>query len=113
MRTWDDELKERRRAREAVRHLWVNHGITYRPIVMVVYAMAICPAVPYRDVLDEWAKYDCKIIDMPTMDAELWHSEFCRRLLLAGADVSEGVERWFEKRAEEVRSYADGISLGA
>lgn len=102
---WDNEARERRRAEATIRHLWQVYGITYWPIVVIVYGMACVPSRQYREVLSDWATYDRKRGDWPDMDAELWHSEICRHLLQAGADVTEGVEHWFEKRAGEVRQF--------
>lgn len=101
---------ERRCAGAAINHLWNKHRIAYKPIVMIVYDMAVSPGKPYWEALADWAAYEDFGNALLQWPACRWHSEICYRLLKAGADVPEGVAAWFAERAREVRAIADGIS---
>lgn len=94
----------------AMQHLREVHGITYLPIVSVVYGMASTPGRGYHKVLWDWTVFDHKIAGFPKADIWWWHSEICRYLLKSGADVSGGTEQWFENRAKEVRVIAHRVS---
>lgn len=106
MEVWEDE-RERRHIAAAVRYLWEAHRMAYFPVVAMVYAMACEPGSSFDDMLWTWTEYDHKILGYPKRPQEEWRSEVCRRLLMAGADTSEGIERWFEERAKEVREIED------
>lgn len=99
----DEAILERDHIRESVRHLKEVHGVTYFPIIAIVYAMAVAPEAGYHNTLWSWSLYDHKIAGYPAAEAWWWHNEICRHLLKAGADVSEGTAQWFEARAKEVR----------
>lgn len=104
----EDVMREARTARAAVRHLWEKYRITYRPIVMVVHAMALDEKRTYRQVLQDWAAYE-EIQEGHHWSACRWNSEICYRLLKAGAEP-ERVSDWMKQTAKEVRELADGIS---
>jgi hypothetical protein len=108
---WESEF-DREVARATIRHLYANHNITYRPIVIVVATMAWDPDLKYWDALDEWSRRGYKIMNQPTLDwmgKTQWHAEFCYRVLKSGAVVEAGVDKWFEDRAKEVRELANRI----
>lgn len=108
METKEDIMREARTARAAVQHLWQAHRITYRPIVMVVHAMALDERRTYRQVLQDWAEYE-EVKEGHHWSASRWHSEICYRLLRAGAEP-ERVSDWMKQQAKEVRELADRIS---
>lgn len=107
MEMWD-KLLERESAAAAVRHLWQEHGITYRPIVMVVFGMACAPDTTYWEVLEIWAQYVAECDGFPAWPASRWHSEICYKLLKAGY-AGPSAEAWMKDRAREVREIANGI----
>lgn len=102
-------LREARTARAAVQHLWEAHRITYRPIVMVVFAMALYEGKSYEEALEDWADYE-QVDEGHHWPASRWHSEICYRLLKAGAEAAGGVPDWMQQRAKEVRELADRVS---
>lgn len=106
--TKEEVLREARIARAAARYLWEKHQISHRPIIMVVFAMALDEKRTYRQVLKEWAAYE-EVKEGHHWTATRWHSEICYRLLKAGAEP-ERVSDWMRQAAEEVRKLADGIS---
>lgn len=108
MEAKEDIMREARTARAVVRHLWEKYRITYRPIVMVVHAMALDEKRTYRQVLQDWAEYE-EVQEGHHWPASRWHSEICYRLLKAGADT-DSVPDWMQRAAEEVRELADRIS---
>ena len=108
MEAMDEIIREAETARAAVRHLWQSHRITYRPIVMVVFAMALDERRSYEHVLQEWAEYEQ--IEGGYWPASRWHSEICYRLLKAGVDAKGDAAAWMQQQAKEVRQLADGIS---
>ena len=112
MGSWMDnwsELLERKCATAAIRHLWQKYGIAYRPIVMVVFAMACSPGAAYWDILETLAEYALDGCSLPPWPAARWHSEICYRVLKTG-DSCASAEEWLRDRAKEVRDIADGIS---
>lgn len=108
METKEDIMREARIARAAVQHLWQAHRITYRPIVMVVFGMALDERRTYDQVLQDWADYE-QVDEGHHWPASRWHSEICYRLLKAGADT-DSAAAWMQQRAKEVRELADRIS---
>ena len=108
METKEDIMREARTARAAVQHLWQAHRITYRPIVMVVFGMALDERRTYEQVLQDWADYE-QVDEGHHWPACRWHSEICYRLLKAGAEP-ERVSDWMKQQAKEVRELADRIS---
>lgn len=108
MDTMDEILKEAATARASVRHLWEAHRITYRPIVMVVFGMALDERRTYRQVLQDWADYE-EVKEGLHWSATRWHSEICYRLLKAGVEP-ERVSDWMKQQAKEVRELADRVS---
>lgn len=107
MDTMDEILREAATARASVRHLWEAHRITYRPIVMVVHAMALDEGRTYEQVLQDWAAYEK--VGGSYWPASRWHSEICYRLLKAGVELDD-VKDWMQQQAKEVRELANGIS---
>lgn len=114
METKEDIMREARTARAAVQHLWQAHRITYRPIVMVVFGMALDERRTYEQVLQDWADYEQMGENHHRWPASRWHSEICYRLLKAEAEIPGGVlggiPAWMQQRAKEVRELADRIS---
>lgn len=108
METKEDIMREARTARAAVQHLWQAHRITYRPIVMVVFGMALDERRTYEQVLQDWADYE-QVDEGHHWPACRWHSEICYRLLKAGVDT-DSAAAWMQQRAKEVRELADRIS---
>ena len=102
MEDWE-KIVERPCAAAAIRHLWQMHQVTYRPIVMAVFGMAVAPGATYWDILEAVAQY------MGVGSAREWHTDICYHLLKAGAEVEGSAEEWLRSRAEEVRRIADGI----
>ena len=98
------EVRVLRTARAAVQCM-TEIGANRRPIVMIVFDMALSPGKPYRDALADWAAYE----DYPAQSAHRWHAEICYWLLKDRQEVPEGVAAWFEERAKEVRRLADGV----
>ncbi len=92
--------KEWRIASAVVQHM-TEIGENRRPIVVIVYDMALTGR-PYRDALADWAAYE----DAPALSAHRWHAEICYWLLKDRQEVTEGVAAWFEDRAKEVRRLA-------
>ena len=96
--------------RLAVRHLYEEFNITFKPIVYLVAVMAAFPEMDYWDVLIEWSRHAHKILRQPSlewMNSIQWHSELCYRVMKSGAEPEAGLEKWFEDRAKEVRELAD------
>ena len=108
METKEDVMREARMSRAAVRHLWEKSKITYRPIVMVVFAMALDDRRTYEQVLQDWADYE-QIDEGHRWPASRWNSEICYRLLKAGVDT-KNVAAWMRQQAREVRELANRIS---
>ena len=108
METKEDIMREARTARAAVQHLWQSHRITYRPIVMVVFGMALDERRTYEQVLQDWADYE-QVGEGHHWPSSRWHSEICYRLLKAGADT-DSTAAWMQQQAKEVRELADRIS---
>lgn len=106
MDTMDEILREAATARTAVRHLWQEHHITYRPIVMVVFGMALDLNRSYDQVLQDWADYED--VYGSKWSASRWHSEICYWLLQAGVET-DSVKDWMQERAKEVRQLADRV----
>lgn len=104
------KLAWERRCAAAAREVTGRCGVNYRPVVMIVFDMALSPGKPYREALADWAAYEDFGNALLQWPACRWHSEICYRLLKAGADVPEGVAAWFDERAREVRAIADGVS---
>ena len=102
----DLDMLDGDRITAAARYLRDVHGITFLPIVAIVYGMASAPGERYHKILWYWSVYDYKIAGYPKAGPWWWHNEMCRQLLKAGADTSEGTEHWFEARAKEVRDLA-------
>lgn len=102
---WDDYLFE-----GAVRTMWQEYGLTYFPIVAIVFGMAMAPSLTFEEVLDAWCDEGCELFDWPREDPPRLRSLICAKLLERLHDYPEGIDRWFEQRAEEVRAYADRVS---
>lgn len=102
-------LREARTARAAVRHLWEAYRITYRPIVMVVFAMALYEGKSYEEALEDWADYE-QVEEGHHWPASRWHSEICYRLLATEEEAETCVHVWLTRWAKEVRELADRIS---
>lgn len=102
-----DDMLDERYITAAVRYLRERYGVTYFPILAIVYGMACEPGADYPTVLGYWAERDCEAAGFPQAEAWWWHNEICRYLLKADADVSGGVEHWFENRAKELRRLED------
>lgn len=105
---WDDYLFE-----GAVRIMWHEYGLTYFPIVAIVFGMALAPDLTFDEVLDTWCDEGCELFDWPREDPRQMRTTICAKLLSKMEDYPEGVDRWFDRRAEEVRAYADRVSAGA
>ena len=103
---WDDYLFE-----GAVRIMWQDYGLTYFPIVAIVFGMAIAPGLTFEEVLDAWCSEGCELFDWPQIDSPQMRAMICAKLLAKLYDYPEGIDKWFEKRAEEVRKYADRVSI--
>lgn len=99
-------------AKAAIRHLWQRHRITYKPIVTLVYDMALDSSRSYEAALEDWAATQT-VGGAWYWPASCWHSEICYRLLKAGEECPGGVAAWFETEAKEVRQLAEGNDLGA
>ena len=107
-----DDFYLREMTRFTIRVLYEKFKITYRPIVYITALMAADVELDYYDALDVWSRKAPKILDQPSldwMDAVQWHADFCYRILKAGAEPEEGLKKWFEDQAEEVRMLADRI----
>lgn len=106
-------------AKAAIRHLWQRHRITYKPIVTIVFDMALDSSRSYEAALEDWAATQCGPPEQPiagkrySWPASRWHSEICYRLLKAGEECPGGVAAWFKAEAKEVRQLAEGNDLGA
>lgn len=107
MEVWE-KLLEHEAATVAVRHLWKEYGITYMPIVMVVFGLACAPDTTYWEVLEMLTQYVAGRDGLPAWPVNRWHSEICYKLLKSGYDGAS-VEGWMEERAKEVRDIANGI----
>lgn len=98
-------MDEKRIARAVIEHMTAL-GANRRPIVMIVFDMAVTPGKPYRDALADWAAYE----DEPVWPADRWHTEICYWLLKSRQEVPEGVAAWFDKQVGEVLQLAGRIS---
>jgi len=105
-------------AKATIRHLLQRHRITYKPIVTIVYDMALDSSRSYEAALKDWAATQCGPPEQPiagkrySWPASRWHSEICYRLLKAGEECPGGVAAWFEAEAKEVRQLVEGNDLG-
>lgn len=92
----------------AIRHLWKDYRITYRPIISIVAVMAMDEARRLDDALQWWADFEA--VGKPfAWPATRWRSNICYRLLKVGQEAPGGLEQWFKDRAREVREIADGV----
>lgn len=92
----------------AIRHLRDSYGISYRPIVAIVSAMALNEKRSFELGLNLWAEW--KAEGKPhAWPASRWRSEICYRLLKVGQTAPGGLEAWFEDRAKEVREIANRV----
>lgn len=107
METMEEIMREERLFRAATQHLWQCRRITYRPIVMIVFGMALDERRTYEQVLRDWAEYE-QVSECHHWPARRWHSEICYRLLKANADT-HCVSAWMQQQAKEVRELADRI----
>ena len=105
---WDDSLFE-----GAVRIMWQEYELTYFPIVAIVFGMALAPGLTFEEVMETWCDEGCELFDWPREDPPRMRSTICAKLLEKWHDYPEGVDKWFEKRAEEVRTYADRVHFRA
>ena len=100
---------ERECARATIAHLWQTYGISYRPIVWVVFEMALESETTYSDLLEVVAQYAVDSGGLPAWTASRWNSEICYHLLKK-VDIDSSAEEWLRERAEEVRAIAGGVS---
>jgi len=105
---WDDGLFE-----GAVRIMWQDYKITYFPAVAILFGMALAPDMTFEEVLEIWCDEGCELFDWPREDPSRMRNTICAKLLEKWEYYPDGVDKWFEERAEEVRAYADGVSAGA
>lgn len=109
MDTKEEVLREARTARAAVRYLWEAKRVWYKPIVMIVFEMALHKEKTYEEALQDWAEYEHDE-EGHHWTASRWHGEICRHLLATEEEAETCVHVWLTKWAEEVREYADRIS---
>lgn len=103
---WDDYLFE-----GAVRIMWQEYGLTYFPIVAITFAMAMAPGLTFEEVLEIWCDEGCELFDWPRDEPQRVRALICAKLLARQHDYPDGIEKWFDQRAEEVRKYADRVSI--
>lgn len=101
-------MMDDRIAEAAIRLLWKEYHITYRPIVSIVAVMAMDEARSLEDALQWWADFEA-IGKSFTWPASRWRSNICYRLLKVGQDAPGGLELWFKARAKEVRDIANRV----
>lgn len=109
MDTKEEIMREARIARAAARYLWEAKRVSYRPIVMVVFGMALDERRTYEQVLQDWADYE-QDENGHHWTASRWHGEICRHLLATEEEAETCVHVWLTRWAKEVREYADGVS---
>lgn len=106
--TAEEVRREARTARAAVRYLWEAKRVCYRPIVMIVFELALYPEKTYDEALRDWADYE-QDENGHHWTASRWHGEICRHLLATEEEAETCVHVWLTKWAKEVREYADGV----
>lgn len=99
-------MNDRLCARESIRHMWQKYGITYKPLVMAIFALASGQVPTYREALDCFCEYAQKK-GWGELSAEQWHAEICRHLLGAGIDMPYGADAWIEECARDVAALAE------
>ena len=107
-----DDFYLREMTRFAVRVLYEEFKITYKPIVYIAALMAADVELDYYDALEAWSRMAHKVLRQPSlewMDVVQWNADLGYHILKAGAEPEDGLKKWFEDQAEEVRMLADRI----